>query len=381
MYLTLNAPDLVRPVYRALAPHLSQPLERRWRLPSKRTGESLPSAVWAQIEAMETEERRQKRLHVLSALELEAIRALRSRQWFGLLEVFEQRDVQAVLLWNGYRGRRGLVAQAARHVGRPVVFFERCAFPGYLQVSLDGTNADSRHLNSDDYSNQPADPDIGPWFKSRQRQRPRRGLGLFKAPPAPLGPLPSRYIYCPLQVAADTQLSVHGAWVRDMPGFVSALVEAARDLPPEVALVFRPHPSCAVGQEAVLKLAQQHSRVLVAEGGTSAELLAGCEALVTVNSSVGLEAFAYDKPVITLGQSFYGREGLSLQATGPDSLRGRLHDLQGQSGFDPLKRAQFLTWLREKGFQGWPRNARDPAAAKLAQWVEGLIRDAAADRA
>ena len=57
MYLTLNAPDLARPLFRAIAPHLSEKLERHWRLPSKRTGGDLPAEVWLRIEAMEQDER------------------------------------------------------------------------------------------------------------------------------------------------------------------------------------------------------------------------------------------------------------------------------------------------------------------------------------
>ena len=378
MYLTLNAPDLVRPVYRALAPHLSQPLERHWRLPSKRTGDSLPDDVWLEIESIEIEERRQKRLQALSNVELEAIRALRSRQWFGLLALFERKGVQAVLVWNGYRGRRGLLAKAARHVGLPVVFFERCAFTGYLQVGLDGTNAGSRHLRSKDFENHTPDEGIVDWFKKTQTQRPKRGL--FKSPPEPLGALPERFIYCPLQVAADTQLSVHGGWVRDMPGFMSTLVDASMALPDEVSLVFRPHPSCGVGQERALNLATQHSRVQVIEGGTSAELLSRCEAVVTVNSSVGLEAFAYEKPVVTLGESFYGHEGLTNHASDLESLRQLFGDYHGMR-FEPDQRARFLTWLRDKGFQRWPRHSREPAAKALAERVETLIHDAKANPA
>ena len=66
MYLTLNAPDLARPLFRAIAPHLPAPLERHWRLPSLRGGPGLPEAVWNDVLALEGEERRQRRLHPLS---------------------------------------------------------------------------------------------------------------------------------------------------------------------------------------------------------------------------------------------------------------------------------------------------------------------------
>ncbi len=157
MYLTLNAPDLARPLYRAIAPHLTQPLERHWRLPSRRLNEVMPAEVWMRIEAMEREERRQKRQHALSPLELDAIRSLRTRQWFGLRDLFDRKSTKGVLVWNGYRGRRGLLVEAAQAHEIPVVYFERCAFPGFVQVDRDGVNAGGRTLNAGLYPDQAPD--------------------------------------------------------------------------------------------------------------------------------------------------------------------------------------------------------------------------------
>ena len=371
MYMTLNAPDLVRPLYRAISPHLSQPLERHWRLPSLRQGgTSMPADVWMRIEAMEREERRQRRQQPLSSVEIESIRSLRTRQWFGLLALFERKSVSAVLVWNGYRGRRGLLVEAAKARDIPVVFLERCAFLGFVQVDRDGINAGSRTLNSKDYHQQEPDEAIGRWFRASQRQR--RGVNPFAPAQRPAEDLPKRFLYCPLQVAADTQLSVFGGWVRDMPDFLVALTKACEALPADMALVVRPHPSCRVGQTSALHLALTNPRIRVIEGSTSAEMLKNCEAVVTVNSSVGLEAFAYDKPVITLGESFYRCPGLTAQAESAAELKGLFSQIDSLD-FDAQLRRRFLTWLREAGFQRWPRHARDPAAKALAERIDALI--------
>lgn len=371
MYLTLNAPDLARPLYRAMAPHLSQPLERHWRLPSRRQAQAMPAEVWSRIEAIETEERRQKRHHALSRLELDSIRALRTRQWFGLLDLFERKSVEAVMVWNGYRGRRGLLVEAAKSRDIPVVFFERCAYPGFVQAERDGVNAGARNLNSQAWMDQVADDAIGRWFRASQRQR--RGVNPFALATRPAENLPTRFLYCPLQVAADTQLSVFGGWVPDMPAFLVNLVKASEALPRDMKLVLRAHPSCRVGQQSALHLALTNPQVQVVEGGTSAELLQKCEGVVTVNSSVGLEAFAYDKPVITLGDSFYDGPGLTEHAGDLAALKALFRQIDTLS-FDAEQRMKFLTWLREDGFKRWPRNTRDPAAKALADHVEALIR-------
>ena len=403
MYLTLNAPDLARPLFRALSTHLSIGLERRWRLPSRRGGAGLPEAVWERVLAMETEERRQRRLHPVSPLEQEAIHALRNRQWDGLLQLFDRRKVSGVLVWNGYRGRRGLLTLAAQHVGLPVVQFERCAFPGYLQAGLGGTNAGSAHLSGHAFQSTKADPAITDWFLEIQRQRPPRSLlgriltrGRTEQAndTTESGLLPARFIYCPLQVAADTQLTVHGGWVPDMLAYIRAVTTAAlTTLPHDISVVFRPHPSCAVGQREALNEALMQARnaalasglqgdtagrIRVETAGSSATLLARCESVVTVNSSVGLEAFAYGKPVITLGRSFYGGRDLTLEAGDQVALNTALSD-PNKVGFDAAAREQYLTWLRTSGFHRWPSGAGDPAAAALAAHVGTLMRAAAGD--
>ena len=323
------------------------------------------------IEAMEGEERRQRRQQPLSPVELESIRSLRTRQWFGLLELFERKSVSGVMMWNGYRGRRGLMVEAAKAQGIPVVFLERCAYPGFVQVDLDGVNAGARGLNSGAYKDQQPDEAIIRWFRASQRQR--RGANPFAPAQKPAEDLPSRFLYCPLQVAADTQLSVFGGWIKDMPDFLSQLVKVSEALPRDMALVIRPHPSCRVGQASALQLALTNPKIRVIEGGTSAEMLEKCEGVVTVNSSVGLEAFAYEKPVITMGDCFYADEGLTTHAHDQATLR-KLFSGIGDLSFDGELRMRFLTWLREDGFKRWPRHSRDPAAKALAGHVDTLFQ-------
>ncbi len=194
----------------------------------------------------------------------------------------------------------------------------------------------------------------------------------FAAPQHPAENLPTRFLYCPLQVAADTQLSVFGGWVKDMPSYLVNLVKASEALPKDMSLVVRPHPSCRVGQDSALRLALTNPRIRVINGGTSAEMLQKCAGVVTVNSSVGLEAFAYDKPVITLGQSFYHGPGLTEQAHDLADLKALFQRIETLS-FDSEQRMRFLTWLREDGFKRWPRHSKDPAAKVLANHVEALM--------
>ena len=244
---------------------------------------------------------------------------------------------------------------------------------------MGGTNAGAPHLLGEDFASTAPDTGIIDWFAATQRQRPKRGLlgRLARAQPdknSKAEALPDRFIYCPLQVAADTQLTIHGGWVRDMPTFISAVTEAAQALPGDSS---RGVPPASVlrgrtGRSPAARTASS-DRVRIITSGTSAALLARSAAVVTVNSSVGLEAFAYDRPVVTLGQSFYGGRGLTLDVENQTALAAAFESL-GDLSFDADRRRRFLTWLRDEGFQRWPSSAADPAAQALAQRVAALMR-------
>ena len=53
MYLTLNAPDLARPLFRAIAPHLPAPLDAAGASSASGGGSGSPEAVWNDVQALE----------------------------------------------------------------------------------------------------------------------------------------------------------------------------------------------------------------------------------------------------------------------------------------------------------------------------------------
>ena len=76
---------------------------------------------------------------------------------------------------------------------------------------------------------------------------------------------------------------------------------------------------------------------------------------------------------MTLGQSFYGGRGLTLEVENQTAL-GAVFEGLGDLSFEADRRRRFLTWLRDEGFQRWPSSAADPAAEALAQHVATLMR-------
>ena len=68
--------------------------------------------------------------------------------------------------------------------------------------------------------------------------------------------------------------------------------------------------------------------------------------VLTVNSSVGLEAMFFDKPVIAAGDCYWAIDGVAQDATNEEAL-GDLLSRAEQLGYDRQARDAFLSYLTE----------------------------------
>lgn len=151
--------------------------------------------------------------------------------------------------------------------------------------------------------------------------------------------LPETYIFVPFQVPSDMQVTQHSPWIRDMYHFLRVVTETA-ERNPQHTFVIKEHPSFRL---SVIGSTAPHPRVIFANGNDTRELIAHAEAVITINSTVGIEALQAGKTVITLGNSCYNIPGLVLQAQDAPSLDAALNQT-GWSPDDRLRRA-FLSFL------------------------------------
>jgi capsular polysaccharide export protein len=145
------------------------------------------------------------------------------------------------------------------------------------------------------------------------RRNERQAAGAIEA-------LSGHPIYCfPLQLDSDYQMRVHSPLGTTEIALDSVLRSFAQHAPAMARLVVKLHPLDSglfdwVG--IVEHLAVEHSvaeRVTVLDGGDLSKLLARCNAVVTVNSTVGTEALAGGLPVKALGKAMYDLPGLTYQ--------------------------------------------------------------------
>ena len=307
---------------------------------------------------------RQPRSALIRALKL----ALLGAQYNGTRALFAQHPAAVAVVWNGLNGSRRVFADAARDAGARVLFFERAPLPGRVTVDPAGVNfANSLPRDIGFYTDWLAASGLPPdgWralrdqIKQRQPHAPLRA----RAPkdtnmghPATTG-LTDPFLFVPLQVEGDSQLRLFGGAYRTVPDFIAMLCAVSQALPPGWHLRLKEHPSgqpCA----AAIMAAHPGARVILDNVTDTFTQVAASQGVITVNSSVGLEAMWFDKPVIACGQAFWALEGVAISAPDAPALSALLARPE-QLSFDPAGRAAVLNYLDQVYYPIYP--ATDPA--------------------
>lgn len=122
--------------------------------------------------------------------------------------------------------------------------------------------------------------------------------------------LPDRYVFVPFQVPSDMQILALSPWIRDMRHLYDEIFRLA-EAEGQSHFVIKEHPSFPLSIRAEVK---PHQRIHFANHHDTQALIEGADAVITVNSTVGLESVLLEKKVITLGLAPYDIEGLVREA-------------------------------------------------------------------
>lgn len=288
------------------------------------------------------------------------------RLLFDLDQFLEGQKLDAVLVWNGSNLVVSLAAYLARQRGLPVIYAEHGYLPGTLQLDTRGINYHSSVTAcvQQGLATLPAEPtldlaldqeiqaykngkpmrartprvpthlkkDIRSFLHRELDQRLKLWVRRKYAETGAKDPaLPERFVLLPFQVRKDSQLILHSPIVGNDMGRLLGLVHEALGLvDPSLRIVVKFHPrENPRVQLRYAELKRQYPDVLFVRQYPMRDLLDKAQAVVTVNSTVGFEAFLYDKPVVALGRNFYTGPGLVepvAQAESlPDALTKALH--------------------------------------------------------
>jgi capsular polysaccharide export protein len=130
------------------------------------------------------------------------------------------------------------------------------------------------------------------------------------------------YFVFPLQLDSDSQIRVHSSFGRMAPAIATVISSFAKHAPPSALLVIKEHPldnAMTDWRRLVRAEAGRNGiadRVIYVAGGKLEELIATAAGVVTINSTVGILALSFGRPLIALGKAIYNVP----QLTYPGSL-------------------------------------------------------------
>jgi capsular polysaccharide export protein len=217
---------------------------------------------------------------------------------------------------------------------------------------------------------------------ARRRRAEHQAAATIASLPGIAGPI----FAFPLQLDGDYQIRLNSPLGGMRPAIEHVVASFAQHAPPSARLLAKLHPlddGLVDWARVVRRGAMQcgvADRVLVVDGGAIETVLPHVRALVTVNSTVGMQALAHGVPVIALGNAIYDLPGLTFQGeldafwqepTAPDT---RL--------YDAFRRVLAARCLIPGGFfsEAGLRLAVDAAVARL-EAVEAPSRSAVAEPA
>lgn len=257
--------------------------------------------------------------------------------------------IDLVIVWNGCHAEAASCAKAARDLGVKVLFMEDGYFPGTIVMDEKGVNAASYLTGKEAgfYQKVETDPEKMAQLKEiklvpRALRTEFRGKEDFTYPP--------RYFFLPFQVKTDTQILLYSPQIRDMYELAdrvySALERFNRKYNRNYWLVIKEHPS-DYGRVNYDDLKKRYAGKQVAFTTTlpSSDLIESSEAVITINSNVGLEALFKGKPVITLGEAFFNVEGLVYHCTDLSKLEDEMEKAIS-NGINQELVNKFLYYLR-----------------------------------
>ncbi|MFT5006868.1 MAG: capsular polysaccharide export protein [Paracoccaceae bacterium] len=267
------------------------------------------------------------------------------RQYAGSRSFFEAHPDAVAVAWNGLNSARRVFMDAAKDAGNKTLFFELAPFPDRITIDPNGVNF---------HNSLPRVPvpyvawaktnaiDQLQWHSLRDTITQRQPA----TPPAPLSSqhsLDGNFVFVPLQVPGDSQLRIFGGAFKTVDTFVQTILTAASKCPPDWHIRIKEHPTAAPFVRAAIE-ASGCSNVVLDNATNTFEQVKKSKLVMTINSSVGMEAMFYEKPVVAAGNCFWAIEGIAEHAGTADRIEQVLSE-PAKVTFDPEARHAFLNYL------------------------------------
>lgn len=286
-----------------------------------------------------------------------------SARFFHYYHIFNKLSCEAVAIWNGQKQPYLTMVKAAEHAKKRILFFENGLLPNTTTADYNGVNAHNSLPRSPDFylnyipsSNDAIDSKaIDNKQKQKQSLRSQDVQLLTRDPHRKRKPTDQQlnslnfpYIFIPFQVPADSQVVLHSPWVKSMEQLFHLVRNARNHLLQQGQtkfpyLVFKEHPSWPGNFSHLYNVDKD---CLFANENNTQELIENAQAVITINSTVGLESLLLGKKVLTLGNACYNIKQLVLSASSERELLEALSSLPTWQ-FNEVLRQKFIHFITE----------------------------------
>jgi len=307
----------------------------------------------------------------------------RATQWYYL---FRRKLAGADLLvvWNGFSIPLGAAVAAARSLGMKMLFCENGVLPGTLAMDPQGINYANSIAGKPGqfYQSIAVEPkEAKDLFEITPQQRPlRKVAGHVSTRCDDDKPLPDHYVLFAMQVHDDTQVLLFSPRFPSIAAAVSYVWERVAAYNARTGdtlqLVVKEHPS-DFGRVDYSALRASLPGSYFLRSTPVSKIIPDAEAVITLNSAVGVEGLLYLRPVITLGDAFYNVPGMVHHVGAQDDLAGVLAETIGRPVNVELI-TKFLYFLRYDYLVSVSRHARDvasfePAVKRILQTLDDKL--------
>ncbi len=266
-------------------------------------------------------------------------------QYNWIYQRLEQSRPDQVLIYNGLNGVNYLVSAACKELELPQLYFERAPLQDRVQIDSSGVNFQSSIPTDIEFYRELAEDEFADYRGAQYVDSHRvlnDGTELDDARSVE-GIRSESYVFCPLQVPRDTQVTVFGGWITGIPHLLDSLDKASRQLPGNLHLRIKEHPSSPVSFAQRIE-SYNNPKLVLDKQHDVYDLVANSQGVVTINSSVGLEAFLFAKPVITIGEALYSFGDMTTRTTDSQTLCDAMADIPNLK-WSQLERDRFVKFL------------------------------------
>ena len=215
-------------------------------------------------------------------------------------------ECDLLFMWNGGLGEEKEISEKCRKQGTPVYYMELGWLPqkGTFYFDRKGVNYESSIRDWEHVS-----------INDEQRKEMVARLTYyhnFLAKNTSIA-IEKDFVFVPFQAEADSQIINYSKRIKKMQQLVDYVCAFISD-----KVIFKTHPKDDPGE---IKFP---GRCRAYCGGTTHDFLPKCKYVVTINSTVGVEALSYNKPVINLGDAFYESRKMTYKVTNDEEFKNAI---------------------------------------------------------